>query len=180
MKPITVRFTPTVGDIVRMTFWVYRRWLFILIGTVLVPLICQIACQGLLSLRSGSATSEQLEQQRMMANLLLFLIPLAFAAIAFMSLFVIVPTLIAARNERIRIETTYTFDQNSVNIKDAHNELKQDWSNYSEARMTKWDVILVTAASKNLVRFIPRPAFESPEQEAALIELLKSKLKFKG
>jgi hypothetical protein len=77
-------------------------------------------------------------------------------------------------------DVTYEFSDDHFLAKDSTGELKQQWSVYHSVIVTEDFYILIFTLNKIGGRFVPRRAFESPEQEAAFRELLARKLDFKG
>lgn len=179
MEPITVHFTPTADDHVRvfryLIFRRYRLW-HVLIILLVAVLLCMYPLMPVVTLFiSGQSGTVDIS--------LVKFVPLLGYILILAILFIWPPFLIkqrAKRQERFLLETTFEFGEDTIVGKDEHTELKQDWGAFQGADETKEYYVLISAANKNAGRFIPRRAFESPEQEAAFRELLARKLNFKG
>jgi len=177
LESITVRFTPTAADYVRVATRIrlhrYGPLSAIIFGVFILYVALNVA-----------ALLENPDQVlKFLSSMNRFFFPLFAALIVPLVLLVIGPLRIWLRvsgEPRYLTETSMTFSPDSIVFKDAHNELTQDWSNYYAIMLSDKDIFLFLSINTSLARFIPRRAFESPEQEAALITLLKSKLKVEG
>lgn len=56
-------------------------------------------------------------------------------------------------------------------------ESKPSWDAFRQVIETRADFLLCHATSKHMVQFVPKRAFESPEQEEAFRALVRSKLR---
>lgn len=179
MEPIVVHFMPTPSDYARASYaqlWKRQWWLLIL---VLLPICFYGGIYGISTLVLLLNNEETAFTSSGMACALLpILIPLAIPAVI-----LLIPLILAWRVSRqpmLQTQTTYEFGEDAIVVKDAHSELKQKWGNYHKALATRDYYLLVFTVNKGAVRFIPRRAFESQEQENAFRELLARKLNFKG
>lgn len=182
MEPITIRFIPTVRDYLyvnlRLSLRSFKRralvWLAIL--------LCAIGLNAF-ELSRSLVVRELLDIQVLILVLSAIVLPVIVISGLFGVSLLVIPLLrawIVSSKPHFRVETKYMFSEDSVIVMDAHSELKQDWTVYNEALATKNYYILILSMNKNAGRFLPRRAFESPEQDAALRDLLDRKLNFKG
>ena len=81
------------------------------------------------------------------------------------------------KQEQFRSETTWQVDDSQSVIQNAQSEIRLGWDNFCQAMETRTDFHLVYAANKRQIQFVPKRAFESPEQEVAFRTLLHSKLR---
>ena len=82
----------------------------------------------------------------------------------------------AEKEEQLRSEMIWEVDDTQVVITTSLAAAKMDWQVFRQVIETKTDFLLCMAASKHMVRFVPKRAFESPEQEEAFRALVRSKL----
>jgi len=80
------------------------------------------------------------------------------------------------KEERLRSETTWAVDKAQIVITTSLEETKLSWDVFRQVVETRTDFLLCLAASKHMVRFVPKRAFESPGQEEAFRALVRSKL----
>jgi hypothetical protein len=82
--------------------------------------------------------------------------------------------------ERLRLETTYEFDEDQIVITDRYTVRRSDWGNFQSVFETKNLYVFVFTTNKSYGQFIAKRAFETEEQEEAFRELIGRKLGFKG
>jgi YcxB-like protein len=181
MEPITLRFTPTGSDYARVTWRLSLRGMNLILMILAAPLILVLALligtSVVLFILQGRSSSGNSLQSLICVVPVFFMILISGGSPAIRALFTAYQV---HRNPRLRSETTYTFSDENIIVKDSYSELKQDWSNYQKVIDSKEYYILVLTLSKRAGRFVPRRAFESPDQEAAFRDLLKRKLNFAG
>ncbi len=179
MELITIRFTPTTSDYLRVAWHLSLKRLGL---RALIPVLFGGVAYICVMVSNSTGGNSQTEPALVpAATYTLFLA--AVASLILIAIFGVVPLLLVwrvSRQELLRSETTYQFSDEGIFAKDGDSELKQDWKYYQGVLATKGHYILRSAVNKNIGRFVPRRAFESPEQETAFRDLLKSKLKFKG
>ena len=117
---------------------------------------------------------------RLQGCLLLWLIVVVAPLFAAFAVFVWQPYRVrrqVEREEQLRSEMIWEVDDTQVVITTSLAAAKMDWQVFRQVLETKTDFLLCMAASKHMVRFVPKRAFDSPEQEEAFRALVRSKLR---
>lgn len=82
----------------------------------------------------------------------------------------------ASKNSQFLAPITYEFDEEKININSKVVESKIDWSAYNKVLETNDYYLLVYAANKNMIQFLPKRAIESQVQEDDMRLLMEQKL----
>jgi hypothetical protein len=166
-ETIRVRFTPNPGDYGRVmrahTVRTRTVWLSLAAITILVFLFAW-----------SSLTQSQGR------DVLLWVVVIGAPLLATLVVFVWQPMRIrrqVQKQEQFRSDTTWQVDDSQIVIKTSYAETKLDWDTFGQVMETRDDFLLVYASSKRMVQFVPKRAFESPEQEEAFRMLLQRKLR---
>lgn len=164
-EPIVIHFSPTRQDYVHITRTLYARqpanWIFF---AVLVLL---------------SMFSFYLEGITPSRNLFVLLLPpVAILFIAILG-FLVRPWQAgnrANKNERMTAEVTWEATDEYIIMKSIHAESKSDWGNFKKAFENDEFFFFNLSAAKNLYHFLPKRAFESPEQLETFRVLVKARM----
>ena len=165
-ETIALKFTPTKDDYARASrcLLLSKPWPWlVLIGAGLIG-VCNVIAQ----LATGSGWSPWM-----------WILPLPVAMAAFY-LFVWVPmsaARLAGKQERLTCEMTWHVNDDGILMQNKFGESRVDWGTFHRFKETRGLFILVYTTTEQMGQFVPKRAFESPEQEAAFREMLRRNIK---
>ena len=161
-RTLTLKFTPTPDDYARtVTVMTLRRWPVRIFTAMMVA----APLAGLYMVLTGG------EQQTYVA-LYFLLMPLVY----FVFIFWLNPTTTRrkiAASERLRSPSTWVAGARTLTIKNAYKEHKLNWRDFSPLVEHPRYFLLPYRDKPRAYHFLPRRAFESPEQEQAFLELAR-------
>ena len=111
--------------------------------------------------------------------LLLWLLVAGAPLIASLAVFVWQPyrmRLQVDHDPSLRRDTTMQFDDTQVVITTGTAESRLGWDAFRQVVETRTDFLLCLSASKHMVRFVPKRAFQTPQREQAFRRLVRAKL----
>jgi hypothetical protein len=79
----------------------------------------------------------------------------------------------AAQNEKLVTEATWELNEAGVQITSRFNSTLLEWGNVNKLLTTKDYYLLLSKTNKNAFRFIPRRAFNTPQEEEQFLELVE-------
>ncbi len=80
----------------------------------------------------------------------------------------------AAQNEQLTTEVTWEVKEEGVHISSHFGASLMEWDSLKSLLATKSYFLLLSKANKNAFRFIPRRAFQSPQEEGFFLELVRN------
>jgi len=79
----------------------------------------------------------------------------------------------AAQNEKLVTEATWELSDFGVQITSRFNSTHLEWENLNKLVTSKDYYLLLSKTNKNAFRFLPRRAFNSPQEEEQFLELVE-------
>jgi len=79
----------------------------------------------------------------------------------------------AAQNEKLVTEATWELSDAGVQITSRFNSTLLEWGNLNKLVTSKDYYLLLSKTNKNAFRFLPRRAFNSPQEEEQFLELVE-------
>lgn len=161
-KTLTLKFTPTPDDYARtMTLMTLRRWPV----RAFTALMAAAPLGGIVLFLTGGET-------RSYVALYFLLMPLVYFAFIFWLNPTSTKRKIAA-SERLRSPSTWVAGMRTLTIKNAFKEHKLTWGDFSSLVEHPGYFLLTYRDKPRAYHFLPRRAFENPEQEQAFLELAR-------
>jgi hypothetical protein len=171
MEPLEFSYTATADDHVRaIRAYTLRRPeilpLFILLGIVFLFIICIVLGSIVLTLLGET----QVTDIAVLLKLLSGFLPCTLFCLALPAyLLYIGPYLTGQRFKKHEDKVgliTYVLDDEHIRIDSSLTKSETAWNIFSKAIETKEYYLLVHTMNKRMIQFIPKRAFETPQQEA--------------
>lgn len=165
MQPVTLRFTPTQLDYVKVLrlFFIQRTSTRISLGFLAVAF--GLICYGVIA-RGGTLS---------IFELLWLLLPPLFVAYVFF----VQPSRMASQavqNEQLVTEATWQVGEDGVEISSFFGSTHMDWNTLQKLVTTKEYFLLLSKVNKNAFRFLPLRAFSSPQEKEQFLALVRKYL----
>ena len=82
----------------------------------------------------------------------------------------------AAQNEQLVTETTWELSDGGLQISSSFGSTHLDWEDLNKLLTSKEYYLVLLKTNKNALRFIPRRAFTSPQEQDQFLEILTNHL----